>query len=142
MQLDYREFAELAASQPRELTERILTIKPPSLVSFLAMDRNTDHESVWQGIKDQTVFIAHMSEQNQMLGSLFGKQPNTHPRNTSDNRQPVAAKFSAALQNSWIEPFVDPDSTQLYQRLESTGIIGFWQKGGTVSQYRRLLRDS
>jgi hypothetical protein len=142
MQLDYREFAKLVSSQPSEITERILTIKPPSLASFLAMDCNTDHESVWQGIKDQTVFIAHMSEQNQMLGSLFGKQPNTHPRNTSDNRQPVAAKFSAALQNSWIEPFVDSDSTLLYQRLETTGIIGFWQKGGSVNQYRELLQST
>lgn len=141
-QLDHREFSDLVTSQPRELTERILSVKPPSLVAFLALGNHTDHESVWQGIKEQTIFIAHMSEQSQMLGRLFGKQPNTPPKNTSDNQQTLAAQFSATLENSWVEPFVDSDSSLLYQRLELTGIIGFWRKGGTIHQYRELLENS
>ena len=136
-----RQFSNLVASQPRELTERILKTKPPSLAAFLAMDQHTDHESVWRGIREHNVFIAHMSEQSQMLEGLFGKEISAYPKNTSDNQQGLTAKFYATMQKSWVEPFVEPDSALLYQRLESSGIIGFWRKGGTANQYRELLQN-
>lgn len=142
MQLDHREFCELISSQPQALTERILNVKPPSLAAFLSMGQHSNHEFVWRGIKEKNVFIAHMSEQSQMLGRLFGKLPKTQPKNTSHNHPALAAQFTAILKDSWIEPFVEPDSSLLYQRLESSGIIGFWQKGGTVNQYRELLQNT
>ena len=142
MEMNHLEFSELVSSRPQALTERILGVKPPSLVAFLSMSQNRDHEHVWQGIRQNNVFIAHMSEQEQMLGKLFGERPRTHPKNTSSSQSELAVQFSAVLQNSWVEPFIDPDSSQLYQRLESSGIIGFWQKGGTVNQYRELLQNT
>jgi hypothetical protein len=142
MQLDYQDFSELVTTNPKELTARILEIKPPSLVSYLAMDHRTDAEAVWQGIKEQSVFIAHMSEQDRMLAKLFGKQPQMTRKNTSEGREGLAGEFSAALQDSWLESSVEPDSALLYQRLESTGIIGFWGNGGTVAEYQELLQNA
>ena len=142
LQLDLQGFTELVSTQPRHLTERILEKESPSLANYLAVDRHTDHASVWGGIRDQTIFIAHMSEQAQMLGKLFGKQNNQYRMNTSDNRQGLAAEFSGRIQKSWTESFVDADSIKLYQRLESSGVIGFWKNGGTIDEYRELLKTS
>jgi hypothetical protein len=142
MRLDRHAFAALVSSNPRSATERILEIKPPSLVSYLAMDDQTGHEQVWQGIRERPVFIAHVSEQDSMLAGLFGKALPALQRNTSENRAGLAEEYSAVLQDDWIEPFVEPDSTRLYQRLLASGIIGFWKSGGTVSEYRKLLRHA
>jgi len=142
IRLDFPEFKDLVANQPEELTKRILGEKIPSLTTYLSLDNRTDHESVWQGLRGQTVFIAHMSEQAQMLEQLFGQKPSMHHKNSSDYRQGLAAEFSVAIHDSWIEPYVDPDSLTLYQRLESVGIIGFWREGGTLTEYSALLKNA
>lgn len=139
MQLDHSAFAALVSTDPRSATERILAIKPPSLVSYLAMDDRTNHEQVWRGIRERSVVIAHVSEQNQMLASLFGKVLPTVQINTSDNRTGLVSGFSNALRDEWVEPFIEVDSTRLYERLLSSNIIGFWEKGGTLKEYRQLL---
>lgn len=142
LQLNLQEFTELVRTQPRHLTELILEKNPPSLVGYLSMDNRIDHESVWRSLRDKTVFISHMSEQAQMLCQLFGGQPSLHRKNTSENRPGLAADFTAAVHRSWTEPFVDPNSAILYERMEAAGIIGFWQSGGTLRQYRDLLKNA
>lgn len=142
LQLDIHTFTELVRDQPRQLTELILAQQPPILTTFLAFNHQTDHESVWQGIKQRCVFLAHMSEQDQMLARLLGSEPSQRRENTSADRVGLAAEFTASIKGNWIEPFVHPDSTMLYQRLEAVGIIGFWEGGGTVRQYRELLNNS
>lgn len=142
LQLDIHAFTELARTQPEQLTGRILENQSPSLAAHLTLDSRTDHISIWEGIQGEGIFIAHMSEQAHMLSELFGQLSHQHRINTSDNRQGLAAEFTAGIQDSWIEPFIDTDSRQLYQRLESNGIIGFWKKGGTASEYRDLLASS
>ena len=142
LQLDIHAFTELARTQPGPLTARILEHNSPSLVAYLTLDGRTDHSSIWEGIQSEGIFIAHMSEQAHMLSEVFGQLSHQHRINTSDNRQGLAAEFTAGIQDSWIEPFIDTDSRQLYQRLESNGIIGFWKKGGTASEYRDLLASS
>lgn len=142
LQLDIGEFRDLVSKQPKIVTERILKVQSPSLGQFLAFDDKTDVESVWQGLKEQTVYVGHLSEQGPMLASLLGGQQAGYRLNTSSKRQGLPAQFAAAIEHAWLEPFVDSDSRQLYQRLESSGIIGFWRKGGTVQQYRNLLRSA
>jgi hypothetical protein len=142
LQLSIEAFTELASFQPQRLTELILERPKPALNAYLAFDDRTDHESVWQGIKDRSVFLAHMSEQDHMIAKLLGNPPGLHLENTSANRQGMAAEFTASLQQSWIEPFVDRDSMMLYQKLDALGVIGFWKSGGTVPEYIDLLENS
>lgn len=139
MQLDHAAFVDLVNLNPRAATEGILSINPPSPASYLSMDERTDHERVWNGIRECTIYIAHVAEQECMLGKLFGEAPDAPPKNTSDGLDGLADTFSRALRDDWIEPFVEPDSVALYQRLQSSGIIGFWQNGGTLDEYRQLL---
>ena len=142
LQLEYPRFEELVANDPEELTRLALNTKTPSLAAFLAMDDRTDCESVWSGLRERAVFIAHMSEQSAMLEQLFGGRPKKRHKNSSGRRQGLAADFSAALQDDWIEPHVDPDSRLLYERLECAGVIRFWKNGGTKSQYSELVKAS
>lgn len=53
-----------------------------------------------------------------MLSELFGQLSHQDRLKISDNRQGLAAEFTAGIGNSWIEPFIDTDSRQLYRRLE------------------------
>lgn len=142
LQLDMHEFTERVRSRPRQLTESILQQQASVLTTFLAFDGRTDHESVWRGIKDQSVYVAHMSEQSQLLCTLLGGPPGVRRENSSANREGAAAEFTAAIREEWIEPFVDPDSRLLYEKLESTGIIGFWRGGGSARQYLDLLKHA
>ncbi len=142
LQLDIKAFTELVNLQPKQLTELILEQQPPYLTKFLTFDERTDHESVWKGIKDHSVFLAHVSDQEYMIAKLLGNKPGLHLENTSANRQGMAAEYTAAVQKSWIEPFVDRESVMLYRKIEALGIIGFWQRGGTVREYRDLLKQS
>lgn len=141
LHLDPDAFVRLVASHPRSAAERILAVNPPSLVSYLALGEQTDIESVWRGIREHPVFIADLSEQDQMLAALFGPAPAAGQKNTSQGRTGLSAEFAQGLRADWIEPFVEPDSAKLYQRLQSSGIIGFWQAGGTASGYRTLLAN-
>lgn len=142
LQLDFPAFTDLVTLNPQELVGRILEIKPPSLASYLAMDSRTEHDLVWQGIKERSVYIAHVTEQSQMLTALFGRQHDALKVNASESPEGVFTDFSAAIQDSWIEPLVDVDSAALYQRLQAAGIIGFWKNGGTAAEYRDLLEKS
>lgn len=139
LQLDHNAFAGLVSIDPRSATERVLAIRPPSLASYLAVDDCATYENVWRGIRARSIFIAHVSEQDQMLSRLFGKVPPRVQMNTSASRNGPAGEFSEVLRDDWIEPFVDPESTKLYERLKSGGIIGFWENGGTLKEYRQLL---
>jgi hypothetical protein len=143
LQLDIETFRELAEQQPRQLTELILRANtPPSLSEFLSCDGKTDCEAIWSGIKRHTIYISHKNEQIQMQEQLFGKRLKQLRENVSEERRGLAADFMAALDDSWIEPFLDRESVALYQKLESSGIIGFWQVGGTTAEYQELLRKS
>ncbi len=139
MQLNRDTFAQLVDANPRSVVERLLSIKPLSLVSYLAMDERMSYEVVWQGIRERTVYIAHVSEQDSMLASLFGEAPVAGHRNTSEGRQGLAEAFSSNLRDDWLDSFVESDSIALYERLQSSGIIGFWRDGGSVEEYRQLL---
>ncbi len=143
LNLNIDTFIELAENQPRKLTELILrTNTPPTLAAFLSCDGKTDCDSVWSGIRNHTIFIAHKNEQAQMLEQLFGRQIKNVRDNTSDGRIGLAADFMAAIEDSWITPFLYPGSVKLYQKLESSGIIGFWEMGGTLAEYQDLLRNT
>jgi hypothetical protein len=142
LQLDIKAFTELASTRPQRLTELILERHQPALNAYLAFDHRKDHESVWQGIKDRSVFLAHISEQAPMIRMLLGNQPGTHRENTTASHDEISAEFNAAIRESWLEPFIDWDSMTLYKRMESSGIIGFWQNGGTVRQYLALLKSA
>lgn len=139
LQMGYAEFERLATADPRSLTERALTSESLSLANFLASAEDTDCESVWQGIKKNNIFIAHMSEQSDMLTQLFAKRPVSRHKNRSEHRHGAAAEFSNALQEQWIEPFVDPESRALYRTFVSAGIPGFWKNGGSVEEYLKLI---
>jgi len=139
LQIDYPQFEELVAQNPEALTQLALARKTHSLANFLSMGSQTDCESVWTGLREKTVFVAHMSEQSRMLAALFGNRPRTRRKNRSGYQRGLAAEFAAAVQDDWIRPYVDPESRRLYDRLAATGIIGFWEAGGTISQYRQLI---
>jgi len=141
LQVEYPEFEELVAGNPEGLTELALKKTMPSLSAFLSMNDQTDCESVWSGLREHSVFIAHMSEQSAMLEKLFGSRPKKRRKNSSQSRQGIAADFSSRLRSDWIAPHVDPESRLLYERLESAGVIGFWKTGGTMRQYQEILKN-
>jgi len=139
LQIGLEEFTKLAQQQPEELTKLILEkASRPSLAQYLG----TGASSLWEGVKQHGIVLGHMSEQAHLLEQLFGKEVKLRRENTSDNRTGLAAEFKAGLDDAWIEPFVDNDSKAFYETLESTGIIGFWEKGGTVEGYRALLESA
>jgi hypothetical protein len=142
LQIEYPRFEELATDDPEGLARLALSKKTPSLATFLAMDERTDCESVWAGLRERAVFIAHMSEQSDMLEKLFGSRPKVRHKNSSDQRRGLAADFSHSLQDDWIEPHVDPEARSIYERLERSGVIGFWKNGGTKTEYHELMKNS
>ncbi|NQX89792.1 MAG: hypothetical protein HRT77_14135 [Halioglobus sp.] len=139
LQLRHTDLKALVSADPRTATERILALTPLSLASYLALDDSTDHEAIWNGIQTLPLYIAHVSELDHMLATLFGGSRITIKKNSSEGRAGLTANFAAALRDEWLAPFIDSDSAQLYQRIDSSGIIGFWQKGGTIADYQRLL---
>lgn len=139
LQLDRDAFAGLVNADPRAATRRILATGSPSLASYLAPGERTDLESVWRGLAEHPVYVADVAEQDLLLAALFGQAPAAAQRNTSQGRTGLPGEFAAALQDEWLEPFVEPDSAALYRRLQSSGIIGFWRRGGTPGEYRQLL---
>ena len=141
LQMDIEAFTQAVKSQPQSLAQKILETDSPSLAAFLSFHPKPDHACVIKGLKDNRVFIAHMSEQSQMLSELFGKQTALLHENTSNNREGLAAEFTASVQADWATPFVDPESSQVYGTLESSGIIGYWENGGTRAGYLELLKN-
>ena len=141
LQMDIDRFTDAVTSQPRWLTEKILEKESPSMAAFLSFEPGSDHSTVIKGLKANRVFIAHMSEQSQMLTALFGEQ-GAHPReNSSHTREGLAAEFTAMLPVDWTSPFVDAESMLVYQHLEASGIMGYWEKGGTRAGYLELLNS-
>jgi hypothetical protein len=141
LQMDIDTFTKAVTSQPRWLTEKILEKESPSMAAFLSFEPGSDHATVMEGLKTNNVFIAHMSEQSQMLTALFGEQT-AHPReNSSHTREGLAAEFTAMLPVDWTTPFVDSESMLVYKHLEASGIMGYWEKGGTRAGYLELLNS-
>lgn len=132
----------MATDDPKALTERLLRSEAPSLCGYLAFDNNPAWESVLAGLKERKVFISHMKEQSRMQASLMGGEIKPRVENSSSSRKGIAADFSAAVSTEWTEPFVDDNSRTLYERLVNSGIIGFWEKGGTAEQYQDLLAQA
>ena len=141
LQMSFEEFTDRVQSQPQSLSRTILEHDSPSLATFLSFNATRNHSTVIEGLRDNRVFIAHMSEQNQMLSALFGEQAAIPHENTSQGRLGLAAEFTAAVQLDWVAPFVDAESSRVYQDLESSGIIGYWQEGGTAEGYLDLLKN-
>ncbi|MCB1704477.1 MAG: hypothetical protein KDI17_06425 [Halioglobus sp.] len=141
LQMSFGEFTDRVRSDPQSLARTILERDCPSLAAFLSFDPALDHAAVIQGLKDNRVFIAHMSEQHTMLNALFGPQAAKLHENTSHNRSGLAAEFTAAVELDWVAPYVDAQSTRLYRQLESSGIIGYWKEGSSTEGYLDLLRN-
>ncbi|MCB1706227.1 MAG: hypothetical protein KDI17_15290 [Halioglobus sp.] len=151
LETDAEKFTEMVRSQPETLAHRILETDSPSIAAYLSFQEQPDHASIMKDLKDNKVFIAHMSEQGQMLSALFGRQPDiphensSHKRkghkNASPEREGLAAEFADLAQPEWALPFVDPESSRLYQSLESSGIVDYWKNGGTREGYLELLKN-
>lgn len=141
LRMDIDSFTEAVRTEPRSLAERILQKDSPCMAAFLSFDPKPSHAGVIASLKANSVFIAHMSEQSQMLSALFGEQT-AHPHeNSSHTRQGLAAEFTAMIPMEWTSPFVDTESQAIYRQLQESGIIGYWQKGGTKAGYLELLRN-
>ncbi len=129
-------------ADPKALVSQILSVKKPSLTSYLALDEHTDPETVWSGICSHNIYIAHVSEQEDLQKALFGKKPRALHKNATDTNSELMETFNADLQDEWIRPHIDNDSLELYQRFVDSGIIGFWKNGGSLESYRQLLRKN
>ncbi len=139
LQMDIDTFTRAVESRPRSVAEQILQKESPSMAAFLSFGPGLDYRAVVRDLKANRVYIAHMSEQSQLLTALFGEQT-VHPReNSSHTRQGLAAEFTAMMPVEWASPFVDVESMQLYRHLEAGGIIGHWEKGGSKVAYLDLL---
>ncbi|CAA0091104.1 Uncharacterised protein [Halioglobus japonicus] len=141
LRMDIDTFTEAVRSQPQALAEKILKKEAPCMAAFLSFDSKPNHSAVMKSLKTNNVFIAHMSEQNQMLTALFGEQTVQPRENSSHTRQGLAAEFTAMVPMAWTSPFVDAQSQKIYNQLEASGIIGYWEKGGTKAGYLELLRN-
>lgn len=141
LQMDIDSFTDAVKTEPRTLAERILQKDSPCMAAFLSFDPTPTHAGVMKSLKANKVFIAHMSEQSQMLTALFGEQT-AHPHeNSSHTRQGLAAEFTAMIPMEWTSPFVDTQSQQVYRQLQESGVIGYWENGGTKAGYLELLRN-
>ena len=138
----FDEFNILLESEPKVLVSKILSANQASLASYLALDENTDPDTVWSGICNHDIYIAHISEQDELQKALFGKQPRALHKNATDTTVDFIKSFNDCLQDEWIKPHVDKDSAELYNRFVESGIIGFWKNGGSPESYRRLLREN
>ncbi|MEM9256574.1 MAG: hypothetical protein AAGA91_14090 [Pseudomonadota bacterium] len=139
MRMSEQHFRKLASDDPRQLTRALLTEVDFSLAGYLAMDKRTDCDTVWQGLRQHQVILCHIDEQQAMLEQVFGIKLSGQFLNTSDERDGLAATFAGALQDDWLLEHVDKDSVALYQRLSDKGVLGFWRQGGNLSDYRALL---
>ena len=137
----FDEFYALLRSDPKSLVSQVLSVKKPSLTSYLALNEHTDSETVWSGICSHNIYIAHVSEQDEFQKALFGKKPRALHKNATDTNSDFIESFNADLQDEWIRPHIDIDSAELYQRFVNNGIIGFWKNGGTLETYRQMLRE-
>ena len=136
----FDEFNVLIRSEPRLLVSKILSANNASLASYLALDESTDLDTVWSGICHHDIYIAHISEQDELQKALFGKSPRALHKNATPTTSDFMESFNADLKDEWIRPHVDSDSAKLYQRFVDSGIIGFWKNGGSLERYRHLLR--
>jgi hypothetical protein len=141
LKMDIDSFTDAVKTQPRTLAERILRQDAPCMAAFLSFDRKSTRASVVKNLKAYSVFIAHMSEQSQMLSALFGEQPTQPHENSSHTRQGLAAEFTAMVPMEWTSPFVDKESQEIYRLLQQSGVIGYWEQGGTRAGYLELLRN-
>jgi hypothetical protein len=141
LQLDTERFKTLVESDPESLTNLILGAEAPSLCQMLRFDVTDDGESVWRSIRRNKIFIAHMSEQQEMLQQVFGTPIQKRFENTSSMRTGAGADFKAVVEDDWIRPFVKPEDVYLYDCLTTAGIFGFWRNGGTTKAYRTLLES-
>ncbi len=138
----FDEFNVLLESEPEALVFKILSANKASLASYLSLDGNTDPNIVWSGICNYDIYIAHVSEHDDLQKALFGKWPRALHKNATDTSADFIESFNARLQDEWIRPHVDSASSALYERFVEYGIIGFWKGGGSPESYRRLLRET
>lgn len=142
LQLDMERFGELVESDPEHLTGLILSGEAPSLCQALSLGESGDGESVWRDIRRSKIFVAHMSEQKEMLQQVFGTPIHNRVENTSSVRTGPGADFKAVIEGDWLKPFINPEDIQLYDHLATAGILGFWRDGGTAQEYRGLLESA
>lgn len=142
LQLDTARFETLVESDPEYLTNLILGAEAPSLCQMLQFDVPGDGESVWCGIKPNKVFIAHMSEQQQMLQQIFGTPIQNRVENTSSKWTGIGSDFKAVVEDAWLRPFINPEDAYLYDCMTNAGIFGFWRDGETPQECSTLLESS
>ena len=142
LQLDTARFETLVESDPEYLTNLILGAEATSLCQMLQFDVPGDGESVWCGSKRNKVFIAHMSEQQQMLQQIFGTPIQNRVENTSSKWTGIGSDFKAVVEDAWLRPFINPEDAYLYDCMTNAGIFGFWRDGRTPQEWSTLLESS
>lgn len=136
--MDAARFKEMASCDPRPLVERIAEHRTPSLVHYLALGDSTDPEAIMAGLQQHQVFVAHVSEYAAMMSQLLGREIGNLRHNTAEERGSQAGDLAAMLPD-WLDDFVEPASVELFERLQSSGLIGHWNESGAKARYLEAL---